>query len=247
MEKSYKIGLFAYNFPHKKTRDFIFQLLSEGYEITAILAADPVKLNIPPSVIKTKIRHQGLLHPASIAKRFNIPYHVVKHNSEAAVALTRKYGLNIGIIAGARILKPIIIREFSIGIINYHPGLVPEARGLDAMLWSIHENIPLGITSHIINEEVDGGKILQVLQIPIYKDDTIFDLSERLYEYQLDMIKPSIEAAAEGKGVLLDTGLPYNKKMPAELELGVLGKVEAYVAAHSSEEKVIFHGSRKSI
>lgn len=230
MSKNLKIGLFAYNFPHKKTQDFVFQLLTEGYEITAILAADPVKLNIPPSVIKTKIRHQGLIHPEAIAKRFGIPYHVVKHNSDEAVELTRQYGLDLGIISGARILKPKIINEYATGIINYHPGLIPESRGLDAMLWSIHNNIPLAVTAHLINEEVDGGSILQVEKIPVYKDDTIFDLSERLYEWQLTMIGSSIEAAREKKYVPLAKGLPHNSKMPPELEYSVLDKVSDYIS-----------------
>lgn len=224
-----KLGLFAYNFPHRKTQDFISRLLFEGYKIDVILAADPVQLNIAPSAIKSKIRHQGAMHPATIAKNLGIPYFVVKHNSAEAVAIVEQHNLDIGIIAGARILKPLIIDSFKAGVINYHPGLIPESRGLDALYWSIYNNIPLGITAHLIDKDIDAGKILDRKIIPLYKDDTIFDLSERLYEIQLDMIDSSIKMALSGEGINVQNGSAYNRKMEAELELQIESKLAAYL------------------
>lgn len=224
-----KLGLFAYNFPHKKTQDFISRLLFEGYTIDVILAADPVQLNIPHSAIKSKIRHQGLMHPSAIAKNLNIPYHVVKHNSQEAVNIAKEYELDLGIIAGARILKPLIIDAFTTGVINYHPGLIPESRGLDALFWSIHNNTPLGITSHLIDKNIDAGKILERKIIPLYKDDTIFDLSERLYEVQLDMIDTSIKMAIAGQGYTLKNEGTYNRKMEENLELQIEEKLKDYI------------------
>lgn len=224
-----KIGLFAYNFPHKKTQDFISRLIFEGYKIDLILAADPVELKIPHSAIKSKIRHQAMVHPAVIAKNLNIPYYVVKHNSEEAARIVKDHQVDIGIIAGARILKPLIIDAFSVGVINYHPGLIPESRGLDAMFWSIHNNIPLGITSHLIDKDIDAGKILERKIISLYKDDTIFDLSERLYEVQLDMIQSSIKMALSGQYTSLENESSYNRKMEPELELEVAEKLPAYL------------------
>ncbi len=231
-----KLGLFAYNFPHKKTQDFISRLLFEGYKIDIILAADPVQLNIPNSSIKSKIRHQGIMHPAAIAKNLNIPYCVVKHNSAEAAEIVKQHNLSIGIIAGARILKPLIIDAFSIGVINYHPGLIPESRGLDALYWSIHYNIPLGITAHLIDKNIDAGKILERKIIPLYKDDTIFDLSERLYEVQLDMIDSSIKKAVAGEGTIPENNSAYNRKMEEELELQIEAKIPAYLKAQIDQK-----------
>ncbi len=231
-----KLGLFAYNFPHKKTQDFIARLLFEGYRIDAILAADPVQLNIAHSSIKSKVRHQGLMHPATIAKNLGIPYYVVKHNSAEAAEKVKQHNLDLGIIAGARILKPLIIDTFTTGVINYHPGLIPESRGLDAMYWSIHNNIPLGITAHLIDKNIDAGKILERKIIPLYKDDTIFDLSERLYEVQLDMIDSSIKKALSGEGAILENESAYNRKMEEELELQIEAKIPAYLKAQIDQK-----------
>ncbi len=229
-----KIALFAYNFPHKKTQDFIFRLFCEGFNIQQILACDPVELNIPPSTIRTKIRHGALLHPHEIAKRLSLPYVVLPHNDPKAAELIKSQQIDLGVIAGARILKGPVINAFRIGVINFHPGLIPEARGLDALLWSIHHAIPLGVTAHLIDERVDAGTILLKQEIAVHNDDTLLDLSERLYETQLEMVTPAIEAAMQESGEPLPPGTKLNRKMPAETEQQILSKLPSYVARFSS-------------
>lgn len=233
-----KLALFAYNFPHKKTQDFVARLLFEGYKIDLIIAADPVKLNIAASAIKTKIRHTGLVHPSILAKNLNIPYFVANHNSPETIELVKQHGIDVGVIAGARILKANIIDAFTKGVINYHPGLIPESRGLDAMLWSIHNDVPLGVTSHLIDRYIDAGKILEKRIIPLYIDDTIFDVSERLYEVQLDMLATSIEMTMKGEGEYLTGETTYNKKMEDQLEFAVLKKFPQYLETFVGEKKV---------
>ena len=223
--------LFAYNFKHKKTQDFIFYCLQHQIKIDLILAADPVKLNIPKATVRTKLRHKALIHPADIAKSFSIPYTVAPHNSEDAKKILGEIKPEIGIIAGARILKSEIIDQFKKGIINFHPGLIPEARGLDALLWSIYYDIPLGVTSHIIDHRIDAGKILEIRKMEIFKDDTIFDLSERLYETQLEMIKSSYELLVKEDYKEFNVAdSSYNRKMPPEIEAQIDSKLIKYLS-----------------
>ena len=46
--------------------------------------------------------------------------------------IVKKYKINIGIISGARIIDKKIIKLFKYGIINLHPGKIPETSGLDS-------------------------------------------------------------------------------------------------------------------
>lgn len=217
--KNVKIAVFCYNFPHKKTQDILLRLFLEGIKINCIFSAEPIPLNIPPSTIHTKIKHIAVVHPKQIADRLSIKYYVLPHNSLDVKELIKSNNIDLGIIAGARILKAYIINSFSIGIINFHPGLIPEARGLDAMLWSIYKGIPLGVTAHLIDDHIDAGRIIIKEKIPIYKNDTLLDLSERLYEKQLDILSPSIEKALKGDLTYVDVrGSCYNKKMPENIE-----------------------------
>jgi methionyl-tRNA formyltransferase len=72
----------------------------------------------------------------------------------------KKKKFDLGIILGARILDEDIIKTFKIGILNLHPGLLPDNRGLDTYQWAIINMIPQGVTSNLIDSKIDGGKIL---------------------------------------------------------------------------------------
>lgn len=224
-----RIAVFAYNFPHKKTQDFLTRLFLEDLVPRLVLAADPVPLDIPKSSIRTKVRHQGLVHPRDVAKRIGAEYQVVHHNSDEAIERLHRADIELAVVSGARILKTPVIRAVPKGIINFHPGLIPEVRGLDALLWAVVKGIPLGVTAHLIDERVDAGTVLVRQEIVVQRDDTAFDLSERLMETQLDMLRPAIELALSGQGTPIELAGSYNRKMSPELEHEALRKLPRYL------------------
>ena len=216
-----KLALFSYGFPHKKTQDFILRLLLEGYKIEFVVVAKPVKLNLPKSILRVKPSHIDVLHPATICQRLDIPYHILPHNSEEVGQLARSNSIDIGIIAGARILKKNIIDSFKKGIINFHPGLIPEVRGIDALKWAIYYDLPIGVTVHLIDERIDAGRIILKREIPVYEDDTFIDLSLRLDETQINLL-PEVLRIVEDKGIdefpIVTSGKRANPAMTEEFE-----------------------------
>ena len=224
-----RIAVFAYNFPHRKTQDFLFRLFAEGLNTALVIAADPVKLNIPPASVRTKVRHTGLVHPRMVAERMGAPYVVMPHNSKKLPALAAEHGVDLGLIAGARILKQHIIEAFPLGIINFHPGLIPQTRGLDAMMWSVHNDIPQAVTAHLIDARVDAGSLLFVEEMPIWPDDTPFDFQERLYEMQIDMIPRAVEISAARLAQPIGEATTHNTKMDAATEAKSLAMFPEYV------------------
>jgi phosphoribosylglycinamide formyltransferase-1 len=229
-----KIALLSYNFPHKKTQDFILRVIAEGYKIDVIYAADAVKLNITGSTIKTKINHIGLVHPRKIAENLGIDYIVIPHDSEALSEDIKSRQIDIGLITGARILKEDVINCFRLGVINFHPGVIPDARGLDALLWSIYRKDPIGVTAHLIDKRIDAGGLLEIRKINIYASDTLLDLSERLYEIQLDMIACAIAKTVANETFLLDNYGQYNRKMPSELEAQIPLLLKSYLEVYGN-------------
>ena len=151
-----KIAVFAYNFPHRKTQEFLFRLYLEGYDVQLVLAADPVKLNIAKSTVRVKPHFSALVEPSRICERLGWRYEAVDHNSDYCAELIKSAKVDIGVIAGARILKEPVISAPWIGIINFHPGLIPEVRGLDALQWAILQDKPIGVTAHLIDRSIDA-------------------------------------------------------------------------------------------
>jgi methionyl-tRNA formyltransferase len=202
------IGVFAYNFPHWKTQEGIHNLILSGYKPKVIMAADPVELNLPKSKIRTTPKDLYLTHPKKIARRYQIDYEVVIHNSQETSDLVREYDLDVGVILGARILKPIAFQNFSIGVLNMHPGILPENRGLDTLKWAIVDDISQGVTTHLIDSKIDRGFLIQKQEINIYKDDTLLDVNLRIQYLEQKLM---IESLGQLKHLHKWKGIPHIK------------------------------------
>ncbi len=223
------IGIFAYNFPHKKTQEGILALLLHQVPITAIFAADPVELKFYQS--KIRIAPKGLHYalPKDIAARFDIPYHFMVHNSAECEELIKKYNLDVGIILGARILKENIINAFKIGVINMHPGMLPHNRGLDNIKWAILKGYKQGVSVHLISKEIDQGNLLVQREIDVYEDDTLLDIFLRIQNMEQILMIESLK--------ILESGLRdfpkvaegnYFKSVPPEEEAKLMEKFDEY-------------------
>lgn len=232
------IVVFAYDFEHKKTQDILLRLFLEEIPVHMVVGAPRVDLGVSEARIRTKVRHRGYVHPRRVAERIGARYAAVPHDGPEILDLLGSLEPDLGIVAGARILSADVIDTFGIGIINLHPGLIPEVRGLDAMLWAIHDDQPQGVTAHLIDKYVDAGNILERRRIPLHRDDTAFDLQERLYEMQLDMLEPAVRAALEDEGTgrvteTADRSVPYHRRMSRELMEETLGRLPDYLERYA--------------
>ncbi|MBS3116480.1 hypothetical protein J4421_02680 [Candidatus Woesearchaeota archaeon] len=223
------IGVFAYNFKHKKTQEGLLWLFLRGYKPKVILAADSVPLNFYQSKIRVSPKGLEYIHPREIAKKLGIPYHIVAHNSKECEELIRKFDLDIGIILGARILKKQVIDAFKIGIINMHPGSLPENRGLDNLKWAILQEYKQAVSCHFISTEIDKGPLIVKREIEVYDDDTLVDVFLRLQNMELVLLIEALKIVESGKRDFKELGEGnYRKAVPPELEKGLMMKFEEY-------------------
>ena len=229
-----KIGVFAYNFPHKKTQEGLMQLFLHHLPVTCIFAADPVELKFYQS--KIRVTPKGLIQhqPRLIAERLQVPYHVIVHNSAECEELIKKYDLDVGIILGARILKENIINAFKIGIINLHPGMLPQNRGLDNLKWAILKGFKQGVSVHLISKEIDKGQLIIQREIEVYEDDTLLDIFLRLQNLEQALLIEALKIVELGKRDFLRVPEGnYFKAVPPEEEALLMQKFEEYKKIYS--------------
>ena len=228
--KKLKVGVFAYNFKHWKTQAGIHNLCLAGYKPDVVFAADPVQLNFYRSKIRLGPKDLFLWHPSKLAHFYDIDYHIVVHNSEETSSLVEKYNLDVGVILGARILKPIAFDKFKIGVINMHPGVLPQNRGLDNLKWAVLNNMPQGVTSHLIDKSIDRGLMIHQDKISIYEDDTLIDLHLRIQNLEQYLMIKSLKYLEEnGKDGLPALGKgTYYKSVPPDIEPRLFEEFERY-------------------
>ncbi len=224
-----KIGVFAYNFKHKKTQEGVITLLLHHYPLTCIFAADPVELKFYQSKIRVAPKGLEYVHPQEIAASFDIPYHVVVHNSIECEELIKKYDLDVGIILGARILKENIINTFKIGVINMHPGMLPHNRGLDNLKWAILKGYKQGVSVHLISKEIDQGNLIVQREIEVYEDDTLLDIFLRIQNMEQVLLVESLKILESGQRDFAKVPEGnYFKSVPPEEEAKLMEKFEGY-------------------
>ena len=234
MNNKLSIALFTYDFPHKKTLDFIDVIYKNNFRISLILAAKYVKIKKPRRFIEPDKKKQKT-STRQIAKTKQIPYHVVEHNSQYSIKLLNQFDINLGIISGARIINKNIINQIKYGILNIHPALIPEIRGQDSVLWSIEKNIPIGVTAHLIDEHIDMGTIIKRDKINIEISDDFNTLTKKNYDLQLKVLAISLILISEKKCIEKNNfkRKNYNTYMDFEKQRDVIGKLKTYIKMNS--------------
>lgn len=231
------VMIFAYDFPHKKTQDFIFRLTSEGYNIKYIIGAPWKKINSQKSTLRVFPVNEGVIHPKKLSKALGIKYLVSSHNDIRTVKYIKNNPVDLYIIGGARILSVDIIDASANNILNIHPGLLPENRGLDTLLWSIYNDIPIGISAHFISSKIDKGRLIYKEKLKLNSEDTLQEVALRLIEKQSDVLVKTISLInRKGYGFKdIDfTKSSYFSKMNSEKEKTIPSKFKKWIKKYST-------------
>jgi phosphoribosylglycinamide formyltransferase 1 len=106
-----------------------------------------------------------------------------------------------------RLLSPAFVERWEGRILNIHPSLLPNLRGLNT-----HERalglglVEHGCTVHFVTAELDAGPIIAQARVPVLPDDDAEALAarvlkeeHRLYPAALNAVARSLIAAAEGE------------------------------------------------
>ncbi len=131
-----------------------------------------------------------------IAERAHVPVHLIDHDrfrntdgkrdraafetklEKTLTALQPDWILLAGYM---RILGSGIVRRWAGRIVNIHPSLLPEFRGLHAQRQALENGAKVtGCTVHLVTEGLDDGPIVEQSRVAIEPGDTVESLSARL-------------------------------------------------------------------
>ena len=94
--------------------------------------------------------------------RHRVPFYFVdSHNGEDTIDLIAELGLQYLLNAGTpRRISSRVLSSVPAGIINVHPGVLPQYRGCSCVEWAILNDDPVGNTAHFMDEGYDTGPII---------------------------------------------------------------------------------------
>ena len=186
---------------HPYGREMLKQILSEGFIPEVIIEED--------SEIGTEEREKFLkrIEGNPIAPEIStqiegkeIPHVTVSiHNSEKVMPHIENLDLDLIVFGGTRIIRGDILDFPKDGVINSHPGLLPDCRGSASPAWSVYHDIPIGSSTHFCDNGIDTGDLLFRREIPVKRGMSYEDLCYETLVLAGVLMKEALIAYEEGR------------------------------------------------
>jgi phosphoribosylglycinamide formyltransferase-1 len=229
---SITVGIISYDHTHLKTEQLVNRLLLTQRlpnvpQLTIKVLALPFSPRPARNVLfNHRPDQEESISTRELARFYQLEFVLCEYDSIPDIA-------DYYLVGGAGIFSAGAIGAKK--IINAHPGIIPAARGLDAFKWSVFYSIPLGVTLHLIDPEVDAGEVIAIFETPVFPSDTIEVLARRHYELELNVLSESIRILNQPRS--LPGNYPANAprmRMPFAMEKDMLEKFNEYKLKFSS-------------
>ncbi len=149
---------------------------------------------------------QGLERAAAA----NIPTAAVDHRAfgkdreafeRALQSELEAHGTEFICLAGfMRLLTPWFVTQWKERLINIHPALLPELRGLHTHARALAEGRQWhGATVHFVVPEMDAGPVIRQARVPVLPGDTEQTLAARVLEVEHRIYPEALRLVAEGR------------------------------------------------
>lgn len=151
------------------------------------------------------------------AKKAGIPTKIIRKNADCGgdvdkmnaqiCSYMKSMGVDVIVLAGyLGIVGGELLKEYENKIVNIHPSLIPSFCGDGVYGLKVHEAAlekgvkVTGATAHLVNEVVDGGKILMQKAVYVEDGDTPEVLQRRVMEQAEWQILPqAVELVCAGE------------------------------------------------
>lgn len=161
-------------------------------------------------------------------------FHTNGTNTKKTNAVLKSLEPDFIILGQTGIVKKEIIQQAKSMVLNAHPGILPDYRGVDVHKWAIYNKDfdKIGCSVHKVNEGVDTGDILRIVHNKNSNFENIFELVDILHESCASAMVDTI------KDILSNEDVPELRqdkkkgrqffKIPLKLEREMMGRIEEY-------------------
>jgi len=110
------------------------------------------------------------------------------------------HGIDLICLAGCmRLLTPWFVTRWSGRMLNIHPALLPQFKGLHTHRRALDAGVNQhGATVHFVVEETDGGPIVLQQSVPVLEGDTEETLAARVLAIEHRIYPEALRLVAEG-------------------------------------------------
>lgn len=167
-------------------------LVSGGYNVVGVVTTPDKPAGrgqqLHESDVKIAARELGL--PILQPEKLKAPEFI-----EAMQALKP----DLSIVIAFRMLPEVIWMMPKLGTFNLHASLLPHYRGAAPINWAIiNGETQTGVTTFMLNHEIDKGGIIDQIRIPILPEDNIGSLYDKLMTIGTALVTSTVDKIATG-------------------------------------------------
>lgn len=168
-------------------------LVEGGYNVVGVVTMPDKPMGrhgsvLQPSPVKQYAVSQGLkvLQPERL-------------KSEDFLEELRALRADVQIVVAFRMLPEVVWAMPPMGTFNLHASLLPQYRGAAPINWAvINGDTETGITTFFLRHEIDTGRVIQQVRIPIADDDCVGDVHDRLMLLGGKLVTETVDALIAG-------------------------------------------------
>ena len=169
-------------------------LVEGGYDVAAVITSPDRPagrgLKVQESEVKSAARALGIgrvLQPERL-------------KDESFLADLRALRPDLGIVIAFRMLPEAVWAMPRLGTFNLHASLLPEYRGAAPINWAIiNGETQTGVTTFMLNREIDRGAIVGQIRVPIDETDTAGSMYGKLMHLGSSLVIDTVELIAAGE------------------------------------------------
>lgn len=106
---------------------------------------------------------------------------------------------DLGIVIAFRMLPEVVWAMPRLGTFNLHASLLPQYRGAAPINWAIiNGETETGVTTFLLNHEIDKGGIIGQVRVPILPEDNVGTLYDKLMTTGTALVTETVDRIAAG-------------------------------------------------
>ena len=186
---------------HPYGREMLRHILSEGFIPSIIIEEDSEIADEEREKFLKRIEGNPIAPSIQEqVKELGIKIESVAiHNSQQVMPMIKDSELDLIVFGGTRIIRGEILDLPKDGVINSHPGLLPECRGSASPAWSVYHDIPIGSSTHFCDNGIDTGQLLLRREVLVKRGMTYEDLCFETLVLAGILMKEALMAYDEGR------------------------------------------------
>ena len=166
-------------------------LVKQGYEIVGIVT------------VADKASGRGLKINESAVKKYAVEHNIpvlqpISLKDPEFLEALKAWKPDIFVVVAFRMLPKVVWEIPRLGTFNLHAALLPQYRGAAPINWAvINGDKATGVTTFMIDDGMDTGKIMYREQCMIGPDETVGDIHDKLMEIGSNLVVQTVEAIIE--------------------------------------------------